>query len=225
MPLKTCGVNAIRWCICLALAIGMIGCGKESPSESSRSTNPQSSAPPPSTRFKTVVRLPPPIRGTAFQISSASTSDLSQAPTREGTLACAACHNLRPAQIETNKASQLDEYHQRMRFSHSQLTCVSCHNANDDYASLKLADGRKVNFEESMTLCAQCHGPQYRDYEHGAHGGMSGYWDLERGDRIRNHCLHCHDPHVPNYPKFHPVAPPNDRFKPASSVGGTSHDH
>jgi hypothetical protein len=63
-----------------------------------------------------------------------------------------------------------------------------------------------------MALCAQCHGTQKRDYDHGAHGGMRGYWDLKRGPRERNHCVSCHDPHAPKFGTFMPVHPPKDRF-------------
>lgn len=137
----------------------------------------------------------------------------------------AACHSLRPSNPENSKPGHLDEFHQGLRFSHGQLSCVSCHNPGDNYSSLRLADGRSVPFEESITLCAQCHGPQYRDYERGAHGGMAGYWDLKRGDRVRNHCQHCHDPHVPNYPKFYPAAAPQDRFQPSHGKEGANHGY
>jgi hypothetical protein len=63
-----------------------------------------------------------------------------------------------------------------------------------------------------MRLCAQCHGPQYRDYQNGAHGGMTGNWDLSKGGRVRNNCIDCHDPHAPRYPTVTPSRGPNDRF-------------
>jgi formate-dependent nitrite reductase cytochrome c552 subunit len=62
-----------------------------------------------------------------------------------------------------------------------------------------------------MQLCAQCHGPQYRDYRHGAHGGMAGHWDLAKGGRVRNNCIDCHDPHSPKYPTVRPAGGPLDR--------------
>jgi predicted CXXCH cytochrome family protein len=99
---------------------------------------------------------------------------------------------------------------------------VACHNPADNYATLRLADGTALAFSESMQLCAQCHGPQYRDYQRGSHGGMTGYWDLRRGPRVRNHCQHCHDPHAPQFPKVLPVAEPRDRFPPAQ--GNPTHD-
>ena len=77
---------------------------------------------------------------------------------------------------------------------------------------------------EAMQLCAQCHGPQTRDYRRGSHGGMQGYWDLSRGDRVRNHCVDCHDPHAPAFPRFTPLPPPRDRFPPAPPSEGHAHD-
>jgi hypothetical protein len=65
---------------------------------------------------------------------------------------------------------------------------------------------------DAMTLCAQCHGPQFRDYQNGSHGGMNGHWDLSRGPRLRNHCVDCHDPHVPQVLPVHPAPGPKDRF-------------
>jgi hypothetical protein len=77
---------------------------------------------------------------------------------------------------------------------------------------LRLADGRSLPYSDVMSLCAQCHGPQFRDYQHGAHGGMTGYWDLSKGGRTRNSCIDCHDPHAPKYPTVTPARGPNDRF-------------
>jgi formate-dependent nitrite reductase cytochrome c552 subunit len=141
----------------------------------------------------------------------------------QSSLQCFACHSLKPPNLESASGQDLDQFHQGLQFAHGQLTCASCHNARDNYSTLKLADGRAIPFEESITLCAQCHGTQYRDYLHGAHGGMTGYWDLSRGERVRNHCQHCHDPHAPRYPTFQPAAPPQDKFKPVHALEG-AHD-
>jgi hypothetical protein len=110
-----------------------------------------------------------------------------------------------------------------MYFNHGELNCNSCH-AKSDRDLLRLADGSKIPFQETMQLCGQCHGPQMRDYRHGAHGGMNGYWDLSRGPRQRNHCVNCHDPHSPAYPKVEPAPPPRDRFlNSEQSHGNSSH--
>ena len=75
------------------------------------------------------------------------------------------------------------------------------------------AQGQAVQGEALWKrLCAQCHGTQARDYAHGAHGGMSGYWDTTRGEQVRNQCTHCHAPHAPAYPHMRPTFKPRDRF-------------
>jgi hypothetical protein len=79
-----------------------------------------------------------------------------------------------------------------------------------------------VEFADVMKLCAQCHGPQFRDYQHGAHGGMNGYWDLSRGGRSRNNCIDCHDPHAPAYVGAIPAPRPRDRF--LTPAGAAAHE-
>jgi len=124
---------------------------------------------------------------------------------------CATCHDGRAANVERTRGEDLKQFHQGMQTAHGNLTCLSCHDAKN-YDALRLADGRSIPYAESMRLCAQCHGPQKRDYDHGAHGGMQGAWDLTKGGRVRNHCIDCHDAHAPKYPKVMPVFPPVDRF-------------
>ncbi len=126
-------------------------------------------------------------------------------------VACMTCHAGRtpnPANAGTN---DLDQFHQGLKVAHGGNTCLSCHD-HRDYGRLHLADTRPVAFTEVVTLCGQCHGPQLRDFNHGAHGGMKGAWDLTRGDRTRRSCTACHDPHAPKYQGAHPVLPPRDRF-------------
>lgn len=124
---------------------------------------------------------------------------------------CVSCHATRPPNPGNHLAADLDEFHQGLTVQHGSLSCLSCHNS-DDYSTLRLADGKKVGFSDVMSLCAQCHGPQFRDYQHGSHGGMTGYWDLKRGPRQRNNCIDCHDPHAPAYTGVHPAPGPRDRF-------------
>jgi hypothetical protein len=108
--------------------------------------------------------------------------------------------------------------------AHGELACYACHNTNDA-DMLQLADSTAVEYSDVMTLCAQCHGTQARDYKHGAHGGMIGYWDLSRGPRTRNNCIDCHDPHVPEFPTMQPTFKPRDRFlEPPASHAGASHN-
>jgi hypothetical protein len=129
-------------------------------------------------------------------------------------LTCRNCHDVQPVNSENSATEHLDQFHQGLVFNHGKLACVSCHNAQDSYTTLHLADGSAVQYEATMKLCAQCHGTQYRNYQHGAHGGMTGHWDLTVGPRQRNHCVDCHDPHAPQFPMMQPAAGPNDRFLP-----------
>ena len=96
------------------------------------------------------------------------------------TVACSTCHATREPNFENKTVADLNEFHGNLALSHGSISCLSNHNSTD-YDALKLADGTRVEFAEVMTLCAQCHGPQMRDYEHGAHGGFNGHWDLTRG--------------------------------------------
>lgn len=128
------------------------------------------------------------------------------------TIACNTCHGNWTANSEARIGQKLERFHQHLHGNHGNLACISCHNAHDGYATLRLADGKSIPFPEVMQLCAQCHGPQYRDYQHGAHGGMAGYWDLGKGSRERNNCIDCHSPHSPRYPIVRPARGPNDRF-------------
>ena len=127
------------------------------------------------------------------------------------TVSCGSCHATSKPRVQTRTSAELDEFHQGLQYSHGTLSCLSCHNASN-YDQLRLADGQGVPFAEAMSLCAQCHGPQFRDYSRGSHGGMTGYWDLSKGPRERNHCVDCHDPHAPRYPVVLPAFPlPPDR--------------
>jgi len=130
---------------------------------------------------------------------------------RPVTLSCASCHANRSTNPAANKGQDLKEFHQSLNFTHGSLKCVSCHQPGD-YNSLRLADGKSLAFSEVQTLCSQCHTPQARDYDHGAHGGMNGHWDLTRGARQRKGCIDCHDPHAPAFPDMVPTFKSRDRF-------------
>ncbi|MBA2661015.1 MAG: hypothetical protein H0U74_01875 [Bradymonadaceae bacterium] len=126
-------------------------------------------------------------------------------------VACSTCHADSGDRPLIERSAELTVFHTDLKFAHGQLSCSSCHNP-DDRDLLRLADGQKIAFVDTMQLCAQCHGTQHRSYENGAHGGMVGYWDLSKGGRERNDCVACHDPHQPAYPQVMPAPPPRDRF-------------
>jgi formate-dependent nitrite reductase cytochrome c552 subunit len=127
------------------------------------------------------------------------------------TVSCSTCHTTRPPNAATKTSADLNEFHKGLRVTHGSVSCLACHNSGD-YDALKLADGTRVEFSNVMTLCAQCHGPQMKDYEHGVHGGMNGYWDRNRGPQRKLNCVDCHHPHAPQFPKMRPTFKPKDRF-------------
>jgi hypothetical protein len=193
-----------RGFLLLALvAIGLIGWKAFGENAQKAQAPPQKVAPAP--RHAVQIRTPsgPPLVATAQR-------DPNGQPVG---VRCATCHADRKPNATTHTAETLKDFHQGLTFKHGALTCVSCHHA-EDYDSLRLADSRKIAYPQVMDLCSQCHGPQARDYAHGAHGGMTGYWDLAKGGRTRNNCIDCHDPHAPAYPQVRPVFAPKDRFPP-----------
>jgi len=125
---------------------------------------------------------------------------------------CATCHALRaePYELPADPAS-LGAPHTGLELAHGDLACASCHDPSSA-DRLHMASGESIALTEAMRLCAQCHGPQFRDYRAGAHGGMQGYWDTSRGPRTRRHCVDCHLPHAPAFPRVMPMPPPRDRF-------------
>lgn len=138
-------------------------------------------------------------------------------------IACATCHTIKAEAEMPESAADLVQFHTGMTFAHGQVPCASCHVVRPGKApSLHLADGREVPMTDAMDLCAQCHGPQFRDYGHGAHGGMNGAWDLSRGSRERNHCVDCHDPHLPRIPRVLPAPRARDRA-PLAGEGAPDH--
>jgi hypothetical protein len=124
-------------------------------------------------------------------------------------VACSTCHALRKPERLPTSTTELDEFHQALSFRHG-ISCASCHVIGDQ-TTLHRADGSVIAMRDAMQLCRQCHGPQARDFDHGAHGGMTGHWDLSVGGRVRNNCIDCHDPHVPAFQPSTPVLPPRDR--------------
>lgn len=125
---------------------------------------------------------------------------------------CDTCHAGKEPNRATASGDELIAFHVGLKFNHGNgaLGCLACHNS-EDYETLRKPDGTIVKFDRAMELCAQCHGPQYRDYLGGSHGGMTGYWDLQRGGRVRNSCFDCHDPHAPAFGKMIPMPPPRAR--------------
>jgi len=121
---------------------------------------------------------------------------------------CLTCHAFKKASDENARADSLQKFHQGIKLQHGGLVCLTCHRA-EGRDTLGLADGRALDYVAVKSLCGQCHAKRLQEYERGAHGGMTGYWDLSRGPRTRNLCTDCHDPHAPRVPLVVPAPQPS----------------
>lgn len=138
-----------------------------------------------------------------------------QLPDNKGatTIACSTCHSLAESEGRTVQDPGLKSFHQGMDFKHGNLACRACHH-QDNYDFLTLGGDETVLFTQVRQVCSQCHTTQGESYLHGAHGGMTGFWDLSRGGRLRNNCVDCHNPHKPAWGRFTPERGPTDKVVP-----------
>ncbi len=86
--------------------------------------------------------------------------------------------------------------------------CYNCHN-EQNLETLQVRDGRQVKFDNIPLLCGSCHGPTLRDWDAGAHGRTSGFWDRKLGEAQRLSCANCHNPHAPRIPTREPAPGPH----------------
>ena len=86
--------------------------------------------------------------------------------------------------------------------------CFNCHN-EQNLTTLQSRDGHEVKFDNIPALCGSCHGPTLRDWEAGAHGRTSGFWDRRQGEMSRLVCANCHNPHSPKIPSRQPAPGPH----------------
>ena len=78
------------------------------------------------------------------------------------------------------------------------ITTASTATTKRTWNCCRPATGAQVKFQDSPQLCGSCHGPTYEDWEAGAHGRISGYWDRSLGPIKRQDCVNCHNPHSPH---------------------------
>ncbi|MHC4943597.1 MAG: hypothetical protein ACYTG7_11325 [Planctomycetota bacterium] len=117
---------------------------------------------------------------------------------------CMDCHKLFPAR-EFPPATLFQHEHIKMEHGLNDQ-CRNCHDVHDR-DRLVLQSGESVPYKEVNTLCSNCHGPIFRDWERGMHGRTNDYWDGGRGTPRRLGCTECHDPHRPRLPAMEPIKP------------------
>jgi hypothetical protein len=123
-------------------------------------------------------------------------------PFSKGIFPCSQCHEGEEIDTTPRRLS----VHKEIVLSHDEANrwCLDCHDAQDR-DRLRLASGKLIEFAESYRLCGQCHGPEFRDWRHGAHGKRTGAWSGKKQYLL---CAHCHNPHSPQFKPIVPEPPP-----------------
>lgn len=122
---------------------------------------------------------------------------------------CNGCHQIFTVTPETGQAAVPRSMHTEVELNHGlNNRCTNCHDSRD-FARLRLHDGASIPYSQVATLCAQCHGTVYRDWQSGSHGKTMGSWSGDLAEMTRLRCSECHDPHAPAYPKYTPLPGPS----------------
>jgi hypothetical protein len=128
---------------------------------------------------------------------------------------CYGCHEKNkppPIKFDEKQMIVIPKEHKNLVMGHGSHDrnnlCYNCHN-EQNLVTLQVRDGREVKFDNASPLCGSCHGPTFRDWEAGAHGRTSGFWDRSKGDIKRLQCANCHDPHSPRIPSRNPAPAPH----------------
>jgi len=116
------------------------------------------------------------------------------------TYECSECHRTEP---EPRAAGDIATKHAELKLAHGINTrCLNCHHPTNRETFVDYF-GEEIPWDQPQKLCSKCHGPVYRDWQHGSHGRINGYWDTAQGPLVRLKCIQCHDPH---HPPFQPLA-------------------
>jgi len=138
------------------------------------------------------------------------------------TYRCSDCHQIIPSSEDTDRAPT---QHKEIVLEHGINTrCFNCHHPTSRDAFVDDL-GNEIPWNEPQLVCAKCHGPVYRDWQHGSHGRTNGYWDTSKGPQTRRKCIECHDPHQPPFPSMNPAPAPRTLRMGAQDHGQHSEEH
>ncbi len=122
------------------------------------------------------------------------------------TYRCSECHRDIPSLYAAG--GDLTQ-HADIHLAHGMNTrCLNCHHPTNREAFVD-DFGEEIPWDQAPVLCGKCHGPVYRDWQHGSHGRINGYWDTTRGEQVRLKCIACHDPHRPPFAPLASAPPPH----------------
>jgi hypothetical protein len=122
------------------------------------------------------------------------------------TYECHECHKMWP---DWKKDILNRRLHAEVELRHGiNDRCLNCHHPSNRNTFVD-DDGNSIPWDSPQLMCAKCHGPVYRDWQHGAHGRTEGYWNTALGKQIKRRCVECHDPHQPPFPPIEPAPGPN----------------
>lgn len=127
---------------------------------------------------------------------------------------CSDCHD---GSLTNFTQRELVEEHDTLSLQHGNQWCLHCHDSVDR-DRLHLADGSKIEFEESWKLCTQCHPTKLPDWQAGGHGKQTGNW---HGAKERWTCVLCHNPHAPTFQQIEPLPAPK---RPGRNPAEANHD-
>lgn len=126
-------------------------------------------------------------------------------PFTEGIFPCNDCHSeIEPNPVRRDLVDMHDDITAMFNHDSENRWCLDCHDTNNR-DSLKLANGKLLDFKESYKLCGQCHGEKLRDWKVGVHGKRTGEWNGKKEYLL---CVHCHNPHSPKFQELTPEPPP-----------------
>ncbi|TWU41966.1 hypothetical protein Poly41_02620 [Novipirellula artificiosorum] len=142
--------------------------------------------------------------------------------TRVYTFKCSECHKVLPSPPETLRTLT---QHTDIKLQHGINTrCFNCHHPKNRDAFIDDL-GDEIPWDQPQLVCAKCHGPVYRDWQHGSHGRSNGYWDAEQGEQTRRKCIECHDPHHPPFQRMQPAPGPSTLRMGPQDVASDDHSH